>query len=273
MFLIEDGRMHFWQWDKDQRLVVHDDSINEVHFCNKTSECSLVCEVYQENGKRLVNVPNILLQDNWDIEVYAYCDNCTKYNDSFAVYKRSKPDDYIYTETEIKNYDDLKARIDEIEKNGVSQDTISSAVNAYLNENPIEAGATTEQAAQIAQNKTDITALKSAASGYALKSEIPSLTGYATESYVAQKITEAQLSGKEVDLSNYYTKAQVNALIPDTNNFITSIPSEYVTETELNAKGYLTAHQSLASYSTTTQVQNMINTAIAGITDAEAVNY
>lgn len=90
-------------------------------FCNKTSECSLVCEVYQENGKRLVNVPNILLQDNWDLEVYAYCDNCTKYNDSFAVYKRSKPDDYIYTETEIKNYDDLKARIDEIERLGVSE--------------------------------------------------------------------------------------------------------------------------------------------------------
>lgn len=116
-----------------------------------------------------------------------------------------------------------------------------------------------------------------------------------------------------VDLSNYYTKAQVNALIPDVSGFITGseadtkistavslaeervdfklgsyalkteipdvsgfiteIPSEYITETELNAKGYLTAHQSLASYSTTTQVQNMINTAIAGITDAEAVNY
>lgn len=76
-----------------------------------------------------------------------------------------------------------------------------------------------------------------------------------------------------VDLSNYYTKAQVNALIPDVSGFITEIPSEYITETELNAKGYLTAHQSLASYSTTTQVQNMINTAIAGITDAEAVNY
>lgn len=76
-----------------------------------------------------------------------------------------------------------------------------------------------------------------------------------------------------VDLSNYYTKAQVDALIPDVSGFITDIPSEYVTETELNAKGYLTEHQSLADYSTTTQVQNMINTAIAGITDAEAVNY
>lgn len=76
-----------------------------------------------------------------------------------------------------------------------------------------------------------------------------------------------------VDLSNYYTKAETEALIPDVSGFITSIPDEYVTETELNAKGYLTAHQSLANYSTTTQVQNMINTAIAGITDAEAVHY
>ena len=76
-----------------------------------------------------------------------------------------------------------------------------------------------------------------------------------------------------VDLSNYYTKAQVDALIPDVSGFITSIPDEYVTDSELDAKGYLTEHQSLADYSTTTQVQNMINTAIAGITDAEAVNY
>lgn len=76
-----------------------------------------------------------------------------------------------------------------------------------------------------------------------------------------------------VDLSNYYTKAQVDALIPDVSSFITSIPDEYVTDSELDAKGYLTEHQSLADYSTTTQVQNMINTAIAGITDGDEISY
>ena len=76
-----------------------------------------------------------------------------------------------------------------------------------------------------------------------------------------------------VDLSNYYTKAQVDALIPDVSGFITSIPDEYVTDSELESKGYLTEHQSLADYSTTTQVQSMIDTAIAGITDGEAVSY
>lgn len=57
------------------------------------------------------------------------------------------------------------------------------------------------------------------------------------------------------------------------SGFLTSIPDEYVTETELDAKGYLTEHQSLTDYSTTTQVQSMIDTAIAGITDGEAVSY
>lgn len=34
-------------------------------------------------------------------------------------------------------------------------------------------------------------------------------------------------------------------------NYLTSVPSEYVTETELNAKGYLTQHQSLSGYAKT----------------------
>ena len=40
------------------------------------------------------------------------------------------------------------------------------------------------------------------------------------------------------DLSNYYTKQEVDNLIPDVSGFITEIPSEYVTESELAAKGY-----------------------------------
>ena len=102
-------------------------------------------------------------------------------------------------------------------------------------------------------------------SGFALKSEIPSIEGLATETYVNEKIAAIP----EVDLSGYALKSE----IPDVSGFLTAVPEEYVTESELNAKGYLTEHQSLADYSTTTQVQNMIDTAIAGITDGEAVSY
>ena len=45
----------------------------------------------------------------------------------------------------------------------------------------------------------------------------------------------------EADLDNYYTKEEVDGKIPDVSDFITSIPSEYITETELNDKGYLTS--------------------------------
>lgn len=141
MFQIENGREHFWQWDLNQRLIVDDASINEAHFSNRTDDNSLICEVFEEDGKRLVNVPNILLQDIWDIRVYAYCVDYTKIEEKFKVYKRGKPADYVYTETEIKDYDGLKARVDEIERNGVSQEAVNAAVSAYLNEHPIEAGA------------------------------------------------------------------------------------------------------------------------------------
>ena len=40
--------------------------------------------------------------------------------------------------------------------------------------------------------------------------------------------------------------------------YITSIPQEYVTETELNSKGYLTEHQSLEEYYTKTEVDSKL---------------
>jgi hypothetical protein len=59
---------------------------------------------------------------------------------------------------------------------------------------------------------------------YAKKSDIPSIEGLASVDFVNQKI--AGLS-KDVDLSNYYTKAEVDARIPAIDNFITrdEIPS------------------------------------------------
>ena len=97
------------------------------------------------------------------------------------------------------------------------------------------------------------------------------LTGYATETYVQNKIAEASLSGGEVDLSGYATKADLNnkanvshthtksditnlsiptktSQLTNDSGYITSVPSEYVTENELIAK----------SYATETYVQNKI---------------
>ena len=116
MFRIEDGREHFYQWDTNRRLIVSDPEIIEVHFCNRTDDCSLVCETYVEDDVTLVDVPNILLQTDWKIRVYAYDGNYTKHDACYEVKSRTKPADYIYTETEVKNYEEYELRLQELEE-------------------------------------------------------------------------------------------------------------------------------------------------------------
>ena len=58
-------------------------------------------------------------------------------------------------------------------------------------------------------------------SAYALKTEIPSIDGLATTEYVDNAIANVP-SGGNVDLSNYYTKEETNALIPSTEGFATT---------------------------------------------------
>ena len=84
-------------------------------------------------------------------------------------------------------------------------------------------------------------------SGYALKTEIPSVEGLATEEYVNQKISEIQVGGN-VDLSNYYTKTEVDEKIPDVSGFAlkTEIPD-------------------VSGYQTAAQVQAMIDTSLGVI--------
>ncbi len=118
MFSIYDGRDEFYQWDKDRKLIVDDETIKEVHFCNKTDECSLVCEVYDLDNLRVVDVPNVLLTTDWRINVYGYTEDYTKHSECFKVNARTKPADYVYTETEVLNYNSLLERIENLEENG-----------------------------------------------------------------------------------------------------------------------------------------------------------
>lgn len=116
MFKIYDGRNEFYQWDVDQKLIVFNPEIKEVHFCNQTSDTALVCEVYNDGGLRVVDVPNILLQSTWPVKAYAHCDCATKNAHTFNVVARSKPADYVYTETEVMSYAQLEKRVEALEK-------------------------------------------------------------------------------------------------------------------------------------------------------------
>lgn len=72
------------------------------------------------------------------------------------------------------------------------------------------------------------------------------LSSYATKEELTQAINS-------IDLSAYAKKTD----IPDVSRYLTSIPEEYVTETELNAKGYLTEHQDLSAYALKTEIPSL----------------
>ena len=353
MFTLEDGREQLYQWDINRRIIVNDPNIGEVHFCNHISDCALVVKV--KNG--LADIPNILLQDARPIRAYAYMDDSyTLTEQQFPVKARTKPCDYVYTETEVIQYSALDERIKAIET-GIT-DTVATEVNKYIEDNPITVDLSNYY------NKAETNAaIGEAISGIEFPAEYITETelnakGYATTGYVdskvasivipdvsdfitsipAEYITESELAGKQyategyvndavnsinipetdlsnyytkqetdsivaqidtgvditddgagnvtikegaggeitpADLSNYYTKAEVDALIPD--NYLDSIPDYYVTETELEAKGYLTEHQSLAAYATKQYVtdsltdvatKDYVNTAVNGANKA-----
>ena len=115
----------------------------------------------------------------------------------------------------------------------------------------------------------DISGLATKSEVQAVEDKIPSLDNYATKDELFSKDYN-DLTNKPTipSIDGLATKSEVKAVedkIPSLNG--------YATEQWVEAKGYLTEHQSLAAYSTTTEVQSMIDTAIAGITDGEAVSY
>jgi hypothetical protein len=291
-FKIADGREHFYQWDLNRQVVVLDPTIEEVHFSNKSEKEALVVNVVDG----LANVPNILLQQCFNIRVYAVEDDVTLYETVFELIARPKPSNYVYEETEIKSYEYLENKLNEIEEKGFSEETVGNAVEGWLDENLDLDGYATKDYVDDAISSIDISDID--LSEYALKTDIPDVSDfiseipseYITESELASKgyLTEHQnldhkadkihshdeYALKEHEHKQYLTEHQSlegyakesyvdnaikNIEIPDVSDFITSIPEEYITESELENKGYLTEHQSLEDYALKTDIPDVSN--------------
>lgn len=101
MLKIFDGRPLFYQWDINRKLLVTDSSIIQVHFADHSRDVAMVLEVYELDGSRVVDVPNILLQDDGHIIAYAYRDDHTRLRYTFKVLPRPQPEGYVYSETQV----------------------------------------------------------------------------------------------------------------------------------------------------------------------------
>lgn len=119
IFKIYDGRTNFWQWDTKQKLIVLDDRITEVRFSNRNMEHSKRRPVYTDNnGDRICNVPDILLQLPKNLIAYA----CIKNDDGscstvkavkFAVNRQPIPTDYICEQDAV--IEDILTRLELLE--------------------------------------------------------------------------------------------------------------------------------------------------------------
>lgn len=112
------------------------------------------------------------------------------------------------------------------------------------------------------------------------KPNIPSIEGLASEDYVNTYVEEAikDIPKEEIDLSGYALKTDIPTVptklseFTNDSNFISEIPSEYITETELEEKKYLTEHQDLSNYATKNELHNHTNKTVLDIITEEMVS-
>ena len=110
---IADGRGALWQWDTGRRVKITDgDGVKQVHYQNKCFGRSVDVDVGTD-GTAII--PDELLQDWHPLMAYAYVTDdaggYTKVQVDFAVHKRAKPADYVYTPAEHAGFDRLRAEI------------------------------------------------------------------------------------------------------------------------------------------------------------------
>lgn len=205
MLEIIDGRKQFYQWDKNQRLLVNNDLITEVHYSNNDTQEALVCGVYEENGKRYANVPNILLQKRWDIKAYGCCAECVRAAQVFSVAYREKPADYVYEETEVIRYSTLHHRLQAVENTYAAVGYVDNAVSDKATVKYVDS-----KGSEI-KGYVDNAVSDKATTGYvdkAVSNVKVDLTGYATEEYVNKAVDNVS-----VDLSGYATEKYVDDAI------------------------------------------------------------
>lgn len=241
IFEMVDGRTHFYQWDTNRKIKVNDPTIKEVHFCNRTDVCSLVVEVVDGYA----SVPNTLLQSGYDFRAFAYDGEATLQDAIFKVEARTKPSNYVYTETEIKRYEDLReelineldSRLDEIAKEGIEVD-----LDGYYTKGETD---------ELVQSNAE--------------AFFTALTNHNhDERYAGVNHDHPEYLTEHQSLGNYYTKAEVdakdNVLNNNFNNLINTHDhnSSYYTKSEVDTKiNNVKPNVDLSGYAKKSHTHNM----------------
>lgn len=122
----KEGRLT--QWDKDRKVIVTGfEGGAEVHFASPGDDHGAYV-VELTDGEAAV--PNILLTIAGVINVYVYPADRTVFAAALPVMAREKPDDYIYTETEVLSYKTLDEKIGNLAKlTTAARENLVAAIN------------------------------------------------------------------------------------------------------------------------------------------------
>ena len=126
--IVPDKEGRLTQWDKDRKVIVTGlEGGAEVHFAAPGDDHGAY--VVELTGGEAA-VPNILLTMAGVINVYVYPADRTVFAAALPVMAREKPDDYIYTETEVLSYRKLADEIGDLTKlTTAAKENLVAAIN------------------------------------------------------------------------------------------------------------------------------------------------
>ena len=118
-------RKALYQWDTGRIIEVfplEDFRVDEIHIYNGTTPYALVLEIWVDSARTFARIPDTLLQSDNNIDIYAVMSNDygehTTEHLNLPVFRRTKPDDYVYTEEELLTWKKLDKKIDELAGKG-----------------------------------------------------------------------------------------------------------------------------------------------------------
>ena len=126
--IVPDKEGRLTQWDLNRKVIVTGyEGVAEVHFASPGDDHgAYVVELIDGEAK----IPNILLTIAGMINVYVYPADRTVFATALLVMAREKPDDYVYTETEVLNWRTLDEKIGDLaELTTTARENLVAAIN------------------------------------------------------------------------------------------------------------------------------------------------
>ena len=126
--IVPDKEGRLTQWDLNRKVIVTGyEGVAEVHFASPGDDHGAYV-VKLVDGQ--AEIPNILLTMAGTINVYVYPADRTVFATALWVMAREKPDDYVYTETEVLDWRTLDEKIGDLaELTTTAKENLVAAIN------------------------------------------------------------------------------------------------------------------------------------------------